>query len=250
MKRKPFLIICLAATLIFLTFSALFGVTFGIVFILANLLLASFLYYSRDGENSLWRHIHKALLIGYALFLLSFSAVQLLLLSEMGSAPPEDINTVVILGAGLKGEELSQTLETRLEAGVEYLRENPQIPVIVSGGQGEGEDIPESTAMARYLVTHGISPERITEENQSTTTYENLRNSKRILEEKGAENERILIITSDYHVFRAKLMGEKLGLECSGLGGESGFFIKINYMIREYFAVVKAAVIGGEAESR
>ncbi|EDL62534.1 YdcF family protein [Bacillus sp. SG-1] len=245
MKRKPFLFILMAAALLFLFFIALFGVTFGIMFIFANLFFAAFLYLSYPLiEKRIWRHIHRALLIGYVLFLMSFTAVQVLLLMEMGSEAPDDIQQIIILGAGLKGEEISQTLETRLEAGVEYLRKNPEIPVIVSGGQGEGEDIPESTAMSRYLVSHGISSNRITEEDRSTTTFENLLNSKRILERKGAEDDRILIITSDYHVFRAKLTGKKIGLDCSGLGGESGFFIKINYMIREYFAVVKAVVIG------
>ncbi|WP_421384108.1 YdcF family protein [Bacillus salacetis] len=250
MKLKPFLSICAASALIFLIFAALFGVTFGIVFILLNLLLAAFLYYSLPlTRDRVWRSIHRILLAGYGLFLVSFAAVQLLLLVEMDNPAPENIDYAVILGAGLKGEEISETLENRLEAGLNYLQENPDTQVIVSGGQGEGEDIPESTAMSSYLVSRGISAERITEENQSTTTFENLRNSKRILEKEGAADSPILIVTSDYHVFRAKLTAEKIGMDCYGIGGESDFFIKINYMIREYFGVVKAVVFDEEAES-
>jgi uncharacterized SAM-binding protein YcdF (DUF218 family) len=248
MKYKPLIFICAASALVFFIFSALFGVTFGIIFIIGNILFSAFLYYSYPlTRNKVWRSIRRVLLAGYGLFLVSFAAVQILLLIEMGNEAPENTDYAVILGAGLKGKEISKTLENRLEAGLDYLQENPDTQVIVSGGQGEGEDIPESTAMSRYLVSHGISAERITEESRSKTTFENLRNSKRILEKKGAADSAVLIITSDYHVFRAKLTAEKLGMDCTGIGGESDFFIKINYMIREYFGVVKAVVFDEES---
>ncbi|WP_113926619.1 YdcF family protein [Bacillus sp. P14.5] len=247
MKLKTFISLIVSAAILLIIFILLFGVTFGILFIMANLLFSVFLYYISQGyKNNRWRIVHRAALILYALFLISFGTLQIMLVMEESRPLPDDIDYAVILGAGLKGEELSQTLKSRLEAGTEYLHDHPEIPVIVSGGQGEGEDIPESTAMFRYLVENGISEDRITEENHSTTTWENLQNSQSILESKGKADGHILIITSDYHVFRAKLTGEQLGLDCSGLAGESGFFIKVNYMIREYFAVVKAVVVGGE----
>ncbi|MGM0846421.1 MAG: YdcF family protein [Bacillota bacterium] len=246
MKVKSLLLISVSAAVLFLIFISLFGVTFGIIFIMMNLFFVLLLYYfSQNLKKEWWKTIYRAALIVYGLFLFSFGAVQFFLIMESSRKIPENIDYVVILGAGLKGEEPSQTLKSRLETGVEYLHDHPEIPVIVSGGQGEGEDIAESTAMFRYLTAHGISQDRITEENQSTTTWENLQNSQDILKLEGAADGQILIITSDYHVFRARLTGEQLGLNCSGMGGESGFFIKINYMIREYFAVVKALVIGG-----
>ncbi|WP_426896155.1 YdcF family protein [Rossellomorea vietnamensis] len=247
MKLDTLRPIFFSAAILLLLFILIFGVTFGIVFIIANLLFAVILsWISQNLKNRWLRIIQRTALLAYGLFIVSFGAVQIMLMLEAGREIPDDIDYAVILGAGLKGEELSETLKSRLEAGAVYLQEHPEVPVIVSGGQGEGEDIPESTAMFRYLTAHGISEDRITEENQSTTTWENLRNSKAILESKGEADEKILIITSDYHVFRAKLTGEQLGLDCSGLAGESGFFIKVNYMIREYFAVVKTAFIRGE----
>lgn len=247
MKLETLRSIFLSAAILLLLFILIFGVTFGIVFIIANLLFAVILsWISQNLKNRWWRIIQRTALLAYGLFFVSFGAVQIMLMLESGREIPDDIDYAVILGAGLKGEELSETLKSRLEAGADYLQKHPEVPVIVSGGQGEGEDIPESTAMFRYLTAHGISEDRITEENQSTTTWENLRNSKAILESKGGADKKILIITSDYHVFRAKLTGEQLGLDCSGLAGESGFFIKVNYMIREYFAVVKTVFIGGE----
>ncbi|RIW35328.1 YdcF family protein [Bacillus salacetis] len=244
MNIKHYLSFCTVIILLFLVFTVLFGITFGIIFVTANILLTASLYYSYPRRKiRILRYIHNAVLLGYSVFLLSFAAVQILLVLEMDTEVPSDIDYAVILGAGLKGEEISRTLETRLKAGAEYLIDHPGVPVIVSGGQGKGEDIPESKAMAGYLISHGINPDRITEENQSTTTFENLENSKRILERNGSADGHILIITSDYHVYRAKLTGEKLGLHCSGLSGESDFFIQVNYMIREYFAVVKTVIL-------
>ncbi|TYR77860.1 YdcF family protein [Rossellomorea vietnamensis] len=247
MKLKTLRSIFMSALILLILFILIFGVTFGILFIIANFIFVVFLYFISQKLGSKWlRIIQRTALVAYGLFFVSFGAVQIMLMLEAGREIPDDIDYAVILGAGLKGEELSETLKSRLEAGADYLQEHPEVPVIVSGGQGEGEDIPESTAMFRYLTSHGISEDRITEENQSTTTWENLRNSKAILESKGEEDGKILIITSDYHVFRATLTGKQLGLDSSGLAGESGFFIKINYMIREYFAVVKTVFIGGE----
>ncbi|WP_456271874.1 YdcF family protein [Bacillus sp. AK031] len=249
MRTNPLSISALFLAVILCFFVLFFGVTFGIMFIAANFLACIFLYLSYQSlkkGNKVMKVIHRAALTIYALFLLSFAAVQLMLLAEINNADPSgNAGHAIILGAGLKGEEISRTLESRLEAGLKFLQDNPDVPVIVSGGQGEGEDIPESTAMSRYLVSHGISNNRITEESKSTTTWENLHNSKKILLNKGTGLEGVVIITSDYHLFRARQIGEKLGFESTGVAADSDFFIKVNYMIREYFAVLKMMVFGG-----
>lgn len=246
MKKKLFIWTFFIGILLLFLCILIFGMTFGIFFIAGNFIAVAFLYYFyyffQKGSKG-WRIFQRATLIVYGLFLLSFAAVEILLIREPSIAPAYDAEYVIILGAGLNGEEISQTLESRLKAGVEYLQNHPEVPVIVSGGQGEGEFIPESTAMARYLLSHGISMERITEEDKSATTRENLELSKRILKNKGADEDRILIVTSDYHLFRAILIGEGLGMDCSGMAGDSAFFIKINYLIREYFAVVKTLLM-------
>ena len=63
--------------------------------------------------------------------------------------------------------------------------ENKDIPVVVSGGQGPEELISEAAAMGKYLKNAGIADNRIYYENKSTTTYENLKYSKQLIEQSG-----------------------------------------------------------------
>ena len=71
---------------------------------------------------------------------------------------------VVVLGAGLRGEQVSGLLARRLDAALAYYRQNPDVLLVVSGGQGPDEAIPEAEAMARYLQAHGVPGENILKE--------------------------------------------------------------------------------------
>jgi uncharacterized SAM-binding protein YcdF (DUF218 family) len=224
----------------------LFGRTFGVLFISANLVFILIILFLlkryRASMKKAFDYMARFLMIVYGVFLLSFIAVEGFILYELEKSKDvnaEEIDVVIILGAGLKGEIPSKTLLSRLEAGKAFLLENKELPVVVSGGQGEGESIPEAEAMGLYLMEHGISEGRIIYEKTSTTTYENLRNSREILHGMGMKNPSVLIVTSDYHVVRAKMIADELGLDSHGLAGNSPFFVKVNYFIREYFAIVK-----------
>ena len=60
--------------------------------------------------------------------------------------------TIIVLGAGVNGSTPSLSMCNRLDAALAYLNANPVATVIVSGGQGPGEDITEAKAMADYLT--------------------------------------------------------------------------------------------------
>lgn len=220
----------------------LFGKSFAVLFTIANILAVMAMVYIKKTDNRKLKAAGRTLTIAYCLFLLSFIIVEAYVISEMrGSkgAAPQNIDFVILLGAGLHGEEPSKSLETRLIAGTRFLKENKGIPVVVSGGQGSGETITEAEAMGRYLKKNGISEERIHYENQSTSTYENLKYSKQLLEELGAKEPTVLIVTNDFHIARTKIIAKEVGLKSDYLNAESPPFVKINYLIREYFAFLK-----------
>ena len=54
----------------------------------------------------------------------------------------------------------------------------PDLKIVVSGGQGEGENITEATAMRNFLVDNGVDSSLIIMEDKSTNTYENFLYSK------------------------------------------------------------------------
>ena len=106
-----------------------------------------------------------------------------------------------MLGAGVNGETPSLTLRTRIDAAAAYLEEHPDVPVVLSGGQGPGEAITEAECMRRALVRRGADESRLYPEERSTSTQENLRYSRAILEELGVDPaRRVAIVTSDFHL--------------------------------------------------
>jgi uncharacterized SAM-binding protein YcdF (DUF218 family) len=223
----------------------LVGLTFGVLFIACfaqALILIILLHTAYKQSNKKRYKVACQTICGmFLIFILSFGIIEGMLLKtaiQSHQIKEETPDAVIILGAGLKGHNLSNTLRERLEKGKELLAVNENVPVVVSGGQGPGEAVPEAEAMGAYLKAHGIREDRILYDKTSTTTYENLQNTKAILKREGLHNKKVVIVTSDYHIFRAEKIGEELGLNCTGLGSESPFLITTNYMIREYFAVV------------
>lgn len=93
---------------------------------------------------------------------------------------------IIILGAGLQGTKPTPLLRGRIDKAVDlWNRQHRHGLFIVSGGQGADEQISEAEAMKRYLVEErGVPGDRIIKEDRSTTTLENLRNSKVIMDER------------------------------------------------------------------
>lgn len=180
----------------------------------------------------------------FIVWLISVFVIEGFILSEVGSAENVDVDYVIVLGAGLKEGELSLELQRRLDKGLEYLHVNPTSQVIVSGGQGANEKISEAYAMKRYLLAQGMGEERIITEDKSTSTYENFVYTKEVLKEFEDKNEiKILIITSEFHMFRAKFLARRVGFIPYGISSDSVFYLKPYFYSREYLAVIKSLLL-------
>lgn len=133
-------------------------------------------------------------------------AVLLLFVAVSGYAdrPDGDEKAVIVLGAGLRGERVSRLLQCRLDTTWEWWQQHPEAMVVVTGGQGPGESIPEAVAMKRYLVEKGIPAEQIIAEDKSTSTEENFLFAKQLLKEHGIEpKEPVVFVTNAFHCYRA-----------------------------------------------
>ena len=149
---------------------------------------------------------------------------------------------VVVLGCQVRGEEPSVMLAKRLDAAIEVLSEYPDAVCVVSGGQGNGEGISEAEAMRRYLVKHGISEERVISEDRSTSTRENIAFSSELLKERGIS--RAVIVTSDFHQYRAGIYAKRHGLTVGHHSGRTPILNLANYWVREWAALFDALVRG------
>ena len=172
-------------------------------------------------------------------FVVSFIFVESLIIFHRTQEPsPSDV--VIVLGAGLLGDKPSWILENRLDCAAEYLQSYPNTIAVVSGGKGSGETATEASAMKKYLVEKGVSPERVMMEDKSSTTVENFKFSKKMLDEKlGVNNYSVSYITNKFHVYRAGLIAKKAGLAASGIAAKDVYVVMLSNYSREYFALMK-----------
>lgn len=180
----------------------------------------------------------------YGLFFICFFICTSILIYYGNAKPDENADVMIVLGAGIHGEQLTLSLAARLNTAVEYLEANPKTTVIVSGGQGSGEDISEALAMQRYLLRRGVAEERIIMEDASTSTVENFRFSRGIIEDIYPGDPHIVFVTSGFHVLRAGLVARAEGVEAQGLGAPSLWYLYINDYMREFAAIVQYWISG------
>lgn len=148
---------------------------------------------------------------------------------------------VVVLGAQVHGGGPSLTLKKRLDKTLAFMQEHPDRTVIVSGGQGPDEADTEASVMARYLIEHGADASRIIEEDKASNTRENLLFSAKLAEAAGLDTSRVLIVTSDFHMCRAKYIARTLSMDPYGQASDTWpWILKVNYTLREVFAFAKA----------
>jgi uncharacterized SAM-binding protein YcdF (DUF218 family) len=151
---------------------------------------------------------------------------------------------VIVLGAGIRGEEVGRLLSYRLDNAALYSAKNPDAVIVVSGGQGPQEDIPEALAMERYLINKGVPVDRIIKEDKSVSTHENLVFSKKILDDLLGAPYSVVVITNDFHTYRALRLAEEAGLSAVGYPARTTWYsIPVNYL-RESIGILKLWIIG------
>lgn len=177
-----------------------------------------------------------------ATLVLVFIVTECVIIGYGSKEPQPNADYVLVLGAQVKGTRLTYALQTRLDKAYEYAMDNPKSMVIVSGGQGPGEDVTEAYAMAEYLKAKGLDGSRIILEEQSTSTYENIEYSKAYIDSMDSS---IVLVTNHFHVYRGVGVAKKQGLtNVEGLGAPTKWYTIPNQYVREAFAVIKYKLFG------
>lgn len=150
----------------------------------------------------------------------------------------KNFDYIIIHGAGLlDGNRVPRLLGNRIDKAIAVYRMDPTpTKIIPSGGQGSDESITEAEAMKQYLIKEGIPEADIIMEDKSTTTLENIKYSKAIIDRDGPDKYTALV-TSNYHVYRALRYARKCGLKCTGIGSHVAFYYWPSALIREYIAI-------------
>lgn len=215
---------------IWLIAGAFFAVVFGVSFAGAKGFIAIPVWLAR----AFWCFMA----LGTALFIFLEGCV----ISQMNADTQENCDYIIVLGCQIRGSKVTKSLRKRLDKALEYCSKHPDTVVIVSGGKGEGEDMSEAEAMYNYLAERGVDESRIIKESQSYDTEQNMRYSARLIEDKTAK---VGIVTSNFHVFRAKKLAAAKGLEnvCAAAAA-SDPVLTVNYMVREAIGIIKDFVMG------
>lgn len=158
------------------------------------------------------------------------------MVKAMNDRPKNNKTTVVVLGCQIRGETPSRMLKHRLDTAYDYLSENNDVKVIVSGGQGSDEMTSEADVMRKYLLRKGIDNSRIYMEDKSTSTEENLRFSKKIIEKEGLYSE-ITIVTDGFHQLRADIIAKQQGFDSRNISAPTEGWLLPTYWIRELYGV-------------
>ena len=155
--------------------------------------------------------------------------------------PEYNKDYVIILGSKIKDNgELTPLLKVRADRALLFgknqkMSTNKDVIYVPSGGQGSNEIIPEAEAIKNYLIEEGIDQNKILVENKSTSTIENIRFSKKLIE-KEKKNAKVAFSTTNYHVFRSGVIANNEGLDCEGMGSTTKWYFYTNALIREFIA--------------
>ena len=252
-KRKKYVytsfeIIGILLILYYLILKLMFGfVAFSSVFCMLGIVLLVYGYVELKFNIDIWGHIPKIfrriITTLFTIGLVIFIGIESIIIYNGHHYDTEKPDYLVVLGAGLRGNSISASLLYRLETALDFHEMYPDVKIVVSGGQGEGENMAEALAMRNFLVDNGVSPSLIIMENKSTDTYENFLYTKEVLEEEtGKEGFTITIISNNFHMYRAKFLAKEVGFSTYGYPAPSHKASALVFYVREFFGVIKAYI--------
>lgn len=186
-----------------------------------------------------------AFISGYVLFIIALIITCGIIKSAANRTAPKDLDALIVLGAGLRGETPTRVLSSRLDEAIKYVNDNPKTLLVLSGGQGDGEIIPEAVAMARYVKQRGIDESRIIVEDKSRNTRENFAYSKTLIDKEFELGDvSIGFVTTGFHIYRATLVAKAQGINGYGIPSNDLWYIMPNNYLRECVAIWAYAVLG------
>lgn len=244
-------------------------------------------FYQKYPERvPLWIPVSSVTLCASGLMIILVT--QILIFGRIPASAEPSLDYVIVLGAKVKPDgNLSTTLKLRLDKALEYVKENPETVLVLSGAQGDAEPCTEAAAMEAYLLENGADEAHLLKEEQSFSTVENLAYSKILIEKQeklpaedqtgvfgapgagmpgtaGEQAEgmqepvkpgnpapaanrqiRVGIITSNFHLCRARLIAKKQDYEAAyGIASEADRVLLVHFSLRDGIALLKDRLMG------
>lgn len=218
------------------------SLTFILAIILSALCIFGFIAAIFDLPKfvmDIWMGIFGVLFFYFFHILVFFTTIVLCNLTR----PKKNLDYIIVLGSGLINDKISPLLKGRVDRAITVYNKikaknpNSQLKLVLSGGQGEDEAIPESHAMKEYALSMNVKESDILVEDKSKTTLENMKFSKEIMDENSkGKSYNCIFATSNYHVLRASIYARQVGLNIDGIGSKTAYYFLPNALLREYIA--------------
>ncbi len=196
-------------------------------------------------KDSVFEYIYMVIVIFLIYYFFSFMTILTSSLLFNHIKPKFNKDYLIVLGSGLlNGKTVTPLLAGRIDAALAFAnqqqaRTGKQPLLIMSGGQGQDEKMPEAVAMENYALSQGVPKAEIITEENSKTTLQNLQFSKNLMDERSqGEPNQSAFVSNDYHIFRAGLFAKKVGLNSDGIGSRTARYFLPNAFIREFVAII------------
>lgn len=127
----------------------------------------------------------------------------------------KDSDCIIVLGCGVRPDgNPSNMLTDRLITGIDlYKRE--AAPKLLMSGDHSRKDYDEVNVMKQYAKDSDVPSEDIFMDHAGLSTYESLYRAKEIF-----KAQKIIIVSQEYHLYRALFIADKLGLEAVGVSAD------------------------------
>ena len=147
-------------------------------------------------------------------YMYEFSSRYFLTVEE---ASRDNFDCVLVLGAGVWGENPSHLLEERLNKGIEVYKTGCVDRILMSGDHGRTE-YDEVNVMKGFAVEKGAMAEEVFMDHAGFSTYESMYRAKEIFQVK-----KVVIVTQKYHLYRAVYNARKLGIDAYGVAADGQY---------------------------
>ena len=200
------------------------------VFTIIESLIALVSYKMIKKENK-WGSIIS---IGLSSWLCFQTILSMIIMLNSISFNTSNADKIFVLGYQLDHNQMSETLVYRVEKAYEYINDNPNTVVIVSGGFTRENTVSEASLMKNALVAYGVNDSKIITEENSKDTIENIKYCKNLVD----SGESVVIISSHYHCARIKLIANEQGLDVKTIGAKCPLNLLMNQLMIEKIAIL------------
>ena len=143
----------------------------------------------------------------------------------------DDVDCILVLGAGVWGDRPSPMLEDRLLEGIKLYKNNVSSKIMMTGDHGTKE-YDEVNVMKAFAIENGVPSGDIFMDHAGFSTYESIYRVRDVFDAK-----KIIIVTQEYHLYRALYIANELGIEAYGVPADPRQYVGALYReLREILA--------------